>query len=385
MRPTYFVNNEAVVHVASQQRWAKTGNNWNGLAQAIKLSEPGDTIGFVGAHEAIRIGGGGLWEPSSAFWANGPVHGIRIYGLSQTESKIIGGVSFMDEFGAPHSIQIDNCTVVVNDMRCMITYQHSGPYLRLSFKDLLFDVSPENFPGGMMYNDWIFRFHGPAQFNVESCRQLQPNKMHFVYADNVQGDSFVRNCVANGNGRTMVQIVNRIASGPVSKGNILVERCLVTGPGHLDGASAFTCSGHLNGTITFKNCHAKECLGGGIVAWGEGGLYGSHRNEDGKAIDHIIVQDCSIQATQADRDALAFSSCSQVSCGRIKVQSNRIGMRIDAVQNEAVTAFRFTDPNPSQWEWLTPTKVVRGYTHTMSHTLTDEEIDALYQSAGVED
>jgi hypothetical protein len=107
-------------------------------------------------------------------------------------------------------------------------------------------------------------------------------------------------------------------------------------------------------------------------------MHPSYRNREGKAIDRVHVQDCNFQSTAADRDAMMFSSCSLATCGQVSVTSNRNALRIDAVQNEPVTEFAFTDIQPSQWDWKAPTKVIRGWEHTTSHTLTDAEIDALY-------
>lgn len=377
-RPDYFVTPEYVLHVASQQRWNKpSGQDWNGIAQAMKLAEPGETIGFVGSHDAVEIGGWNHWDPSTVFWASGPVHDLKIYGMN-TSAKLIGSTYFSGEFGTPYNIEFSNYTHIVNNMRCILTSMYYGPFMGLKFNNIKFDVSPENFPGGLQANDWIFRFHGRAQFQINNCEQLHPNQMHFVYADNIAGDSSVTNCKANGNGRTMVQIVNR-QSQPCSAGSVLVDRCLSIGAGHLDGASAFTCSGHLGGSVTFRNCHTQGALAGSLTAWSETGLHPSHLNAEGKAIDHLIVENCSFQSTQADRDAIAISSCSKARVGRLAVASNQNGLRLNHHQGQDNLDFAFTVPNPSQMRWAVPHKVVRGHDYQSTVVLTDPEIDSLYQ------
>lgn len=382
-RPDYLVTPTYVLHVATLQRWDKTFPQWNGIAQAVKLAKPGDTIGFIGEHEAIQIGSDNLWDPRAAFWNEGPIHDIKIYGLDQHTSKLRGETNFQNRNnGAPYNIEFANYTHIVTGMRCIITFVNQGPFLGLAFRNIQFDVSAANFLNEIQANDWIFRFHGRAQFIVDSCVQLHQNQMHFVYADNVAGDSYITNCRAIGNGRTMVQVVNRNVQ-EVSQGNILVERCLSVGAGHLDGGSAFTCSGHLNGTITFRNCHTKDAIAGSLTAWAEGGVHPSHLNAEGKAIDNLIVDNCAFHSTASDRSAIAINSCSLASVGKISVISNQDGLRLNSIQGQDNVKFRFTHPRPSQMRWAVPHKVVTGYNHATTHRLTDEEIDALYEPAQI--
>lgn len=381
-RPDYFVTPTYVLHVATQQRWNKpvTGN-WNGISQAIKLADPGDTIGFIGEHEGVHIGADNMYDSRAAYWAEGPVHDLKIYGLDQQSCKIRGEINFQNRNnGAPYNIEFANYLHVVNGQRCIITFQHQGPFLGLSFKHILFDVKAENFTNGVQANDWIFRFHGAAQFEIESCKQPHRNQQHFVYADNVAGNSSVRNCVAEGNGRTMVQIVNRVISGPPGQGDILVERCLSNLSGHLDGASAFTCSGHINGAVTFRNCHTRGALGGSLAGWAESNN-GSHLNSEGRAIDKLIVEDCNFNSVNADRDAMMISSCNVVELGRLTVVSNRDGLRLDHQQNYPNGKVSFTVPNPSRFTWTVPRKVIVGHDHN-ARVLTDREIDAMYTNTG---
>ncbi len=377
MRPIWFVTIDSVTHVQSGQAYIKDSSNWNGIALAMRLASPGDTIGFRGQHIAPTIGVGSPWSPNTVKWASGPVHDLHVYGLTESAS-IKGGFQFGPLYGRPYNLHFSDYIHRPETQAAYITHMNSGPYLGLKFTDILIDTSAVGTNGKPLCK-WVFRFHGNAQFHIENVHQSHQIGEHFGYSDNVAGDSIIKNCTAVRCGRTTIQIVNRIASGPCSQGNILIEDFTTTQPGWTEGASAFTCSGHLNGTITFRRCKTIDARGGSLVGWWEGGTnHPGYKNAENKSIDHMIVEDCDFSATNSDRDSVMISACSLAEMSQSLVKSNKNCLRLDHQQGYPNTLFKFTDPNPSQWGWQGYHKVIQGYDNQHQTVLTDPQIDALY-------
>ena len=371
MRPDWICYPDKVVHVQTQQTWVKPPDaNWNSIALAMRMAEPGDDIGFTGVHNGgLSIGGGSKWNVNTVTWASGAVRDLTIRGL-RPSATINGEMSFQGSgLLAPYNLKFANFTVEAAGQRGFLSYMNQGPFLGMQFENLGL-IDPNKL------NKWWFRFHGPTQFRVEKCHQLAQNIEHFLYADNVQGDSSIVDCSAIGNGRTMIQICNRGQSGPSGYGDILIQNCTATNPGRVEGASAFTIAGHIGGTVRIDNCKTINANGGSCVVWGADN-YGQIFNADGKQVDHVIIENCDFQATSADRDCIALSDCSLVEMGHNSIGYNKNALRLDAVANQPLKDFRFTIPTPSNQGWIAPKKVVRGHSSSTTVTLSDAEIDAL--------
>ncbi len=376
MRPTYIATMHEVIHTASQQKWPRQSPQDNMLAMAMRLAEPGDSIGFIGTHNGLNIGNGNKWSPNTVTRALKPVEHLTIMGL-RPNARIVGEINFQQTPGiaAPNNLTFKDFALMCgNNQRGFLTYQNQGPFHNLTFENITIDTThPTKTP-----NKWAFRFHGPASFNVINCSLPFGNQEHFVYADNVCGDSSVVGCVARRNGRTMVQIVNRGISGPSSTGNILIEDCTAMEAGHIEGASAFTVAGHLGGTVTFRNCATYNSHGGSLVVWGEQ-TKGPILNATGDQVDHVVIENCDFNSPNADRDCIMLSNATKVEMGHVHINTNKNGIRLDAVQNKPVRDFLFTVPTPSRLPITAYRKVVRGYSSSTTVELTPQEIDALYK------
>lgn len=376
MRTTYIATPNEVIHTASQQKWPRTAPQDNMLAMAMRLAEPGDSIGFTGTHNGLNIGNGSKWNPNTVTRATQPVEHLTIMGL-RPNAKIVGEVNFQKapNITAPNNLTFKDFTLVCGHIqRGFITYQNQGPFYGLRFENIDIDT----WHPSATVNKWAFRFHGPAQFDIINCHLPYGNQEHFVYADNVAGDSSIVGCESSLNGRTMVQIVNRVISGLCSKGDILVDSCTAYKAGHIEGASAFTVSGHLGGTVTFRNCKTIDSHGGSLVVWGEQ-TKGPILNATSDQVDHVIIENCDFEAPSADRDCIMLSNATKVEMGHVKINTNKNGIRLDAVQNKPVRDFSFTTPNPSQLPITAYRKVVRGYSSSTIVELTPQEVDALYR------
>lgn len=381
VRPTWFVTPQYVLHVASNVRYNKpTTGNWNGLAFAMNHAAPGDTIGFTGQHDGVQIGFGSPHSVDTVNWNNFPVHDLEIYGMNST-AKIRNTVAFGDAYGAPFNLTFRDYEQLCQSQVGYIANMHSGPFVGMTIRNVKFNTSFLTTAGKPICK-WVFRFHGPTQFTIENCEQTHQIGEHFLYTDNVQGDSVARGCKATKNGRTMVQITNRIDSGPSGFGKVLIEDCMAIEPGITEGASAFTCAGHL-GEVEFRNCQTINAHGGSVVAWAEPAnpntvppKLGAYLNSDGKSINKFVVTGGDFQATSSDRDAVMISACSAAEMSQCQIASNKTGLHLDHQAGKANLAFKFTDPTPSQWGWNVPKKVTKGTNNTK---LTDQQIDALYQ------
>lgn len=377
-RPTWLVDPTKVTNLIDGQVYLKPATgNWNGLALAMKLAEPGDTIGFRGAHTMPSIGVGNFWSPDTVKLPNNqPVHDLHVYGLTDS-ATLIGGMNIGMQYGLPYNLHFSDYIHKANTQAGYIAFQNSGPYLGLKFTDILVDTSAVH-TNGHLINKWVFRFHGPSQFHIENVVQIGQNVEHFVYADNVQGDSIVRNCTATRNGRTMIQICNRGTSGPSGFGHVLIDGCTGISSGYTEAASAFTCSGHA-GIMEFRNCKTIDARGGALVAWAAGNNQ-DYLNAEGKSIDHLIVDGYNFHSTQSDRNSVAISACSLAEMGAGMITHNKAALHLDAQQGKANTLFKFTVPNPSQQGWqVAPTwKCIKGWDKNAYQHLSDQQMDALY-------
>jgi hypothetical protein len=384
-RPNWLCLPKKVTNLSTGQVWNKPpSGSWNSVAFAAKMAQPGDVIGFKGIHPAITIGVGNQWSANTVKWPNGPVHGLTIVGMGP-DAKLVGGIALGSTYGVPSDLTFSNFTLYTDQAQAgVITHMNSGPYLGLQFVNLTIDTRGTDPKTGKLVNKWGFRFHGPAQFHINNCIQPYANIEHFVYADNVAKSSHVLDCSATKNGRTMVQIVNRNISGPSSSGDIIINGCVAIHSGYIEGGSAFTCSGHLGGTVIVVNCSTVNARGGSLVAWAEGSLTDTkhaYRNANGYAIDTLHINNCNFHAVSSDRDSIALSSCEFASMGQSQIISNKSGLRLDALPGQANGQFEFTAPNPSQWGWQVYRKVVKGHSSSTTQVLTDQQIDALYQEA----
>jgi hypothetical protein len=265
---------------------------------------------------------------------------------------------------------------------CWIANQNNGPFLGLKINNVLFDTSAKTASGVPMIK-WTMRFHGRTQFEVVDCKQTDRIVEHFLYADNVQGDSLISRCEATECGRTMIQIVNRIDSGVTGFGTIIMDECTAIRPGVTEGASAFTVAGHL-GHVEIVGCKTIDAKGGSVVSWWEGpnaakGKLGAYLNADGMAINSLVVRGCDFSAPGADRPVMQLSASSDTKVGACNFQSNKDGIGLDHQQGKPNKAFSFMNPSPSQWQWAVPRKVTKGWDKNAMQVLTDAEIDALYQ------
>lgn len=382
-RPIWLVDPTKVTHLQSGQVYNKPATgNWNGLALAMKLAEPFDTIGLRGTHAAPSICVGSPHSVNTVKLPNNePVHDLHVYGLTP-DAVITGGVSFGAQYGLPYNLHFSDYTHKCTSQSAFIANMNSGPYLGMKITDVLMDTSALTSTGKPV-NKWVFRFHGYTQFHIENVTQTHQNGEHFVYSDNVQGDSVIRGCTAYRNGRTFIQIVNRGDSGPSGYGHIVIENSTAVESGYTEGASAYTIAGHA-GTVSVLGCKAINTKGGALVAWAPSN-HNDYRNAEGKSVDHLIIDNCDFQSSTGDRDAIAISSCSIAEIGICKIHYNKNAIHLEHQQGHANTLFKFTQPNPSQQDWVAPKKVTKGWNKLQLEVLTDPQIDALYVPGFVDD
>lgn len=382
--PNWYVTPTYVLNTKSNVKYKKpTSGNWNGVALAMNLADERETIGVTGSHTAPSIGVGNASGAHTVKWPEGPVHSLKVYGLDES-AQLVGGLALGDDYGGcPYDLKFIDLKWKVTGQSAVLAYMNTGPYSELVFKNITFDTSATNPSNGVPVCKWVFRFHGRSQFRIENCHQTHQNQEHFVYADNVQGDSLVKNCTAVRNGRTMVQIVNRKDSGVSGFGTVTVENCLAIDSGITEQASAFTCAGHM-GHVIFKGCKTQNAYGGGLVNWFEPadpskGKLGAWKNANGYSTNKVSVLDCEWHGPNQDRDAMMISMAEEVELdGNKIVKSNHDGLRLHHQQSIGNGSVKFLSPNPSQGVWNCVRKVVVGWDKNNLKVLTDAEIDAMY-------
>lgn len=384
MRPQWYVTEDFAWHLPTGVKLNKPATgNWNALATAMKNASPGDRIGFRGVHNGLKIAFGSPWSVDLVKWANNqPVSDLEVYGLDST-AKIQGTIAFGNQYGLPKNLKFHSYTHVASSQAAYIANMHTGPYLGMEFEDILFECPAVN---GKPLNKWIFRFHGNVQFNIKGCEQQSQNIEHFVYADNVPGDSSVQDCTAYKNGRTMVQIVNRKESGPSGFGTILLKNLTAVENGITEGASAYTCAGH-QGDFIVENCSTIGSRGGALVTWFEGPnpamtppKLGAYLDVDGYAIQNVKITGGSFDnLSHGDRDAIMLSAARSVDVGPTDVKSNKSAIHFDHQQGKTCGSFKNTS-NPKLSQHLVGhKKLIQGWDKLAFVVWTDQQIDALFQ------
>lgn len=384
-RPNWVVKQTYIQDLSTNMKYLKppTGN-WNGVALAMKMASPGETIGVFGSHQAPSVGVGNANAAETVKWPSGPVHGLTVMGMD-ANSELRGGLSLGAAYGgAVHDLEFSDFKWKANSQAAVIAYAHTGPYTNLVFKNIIFDTSALA-PDGKPVNKWVFRLHGNSQFYIENCHQTHQNGEHFCYWDNAQGDSVVKDCTAFRNGRTMIQCQNRVESGPSGFGNILIDNCVATESGCTERASAFTVGGHL-GEVTFRGCKTVNAFGGGLVNWYEPPdpkttpvKLGAHKNANGFSTSKIKIIGCEFEGPLSDRDAMAVSMAEVLELDQNKiVQFTHAGLHMNHQTNVLHNgSAKFLSPNPSQGVWNCPKKVIDGSDKNTWITLTDQQIDAM--------
>lgn len=284
------------------------------LGEALRfLAKPGSRILVVGdRHPPTWIGKHDVWEPRAAFWEDGPVHDVAIFGERDGEARI-GQVYVSDDLGAVDEILFQRLTIwngnLYGPALAALIVEAGSRIGTLRLYDVKLDGERvDHIEAGYPYRFGI-RSQGEAGWD---CRNVDvaPANAHGFYHDSVIGLGVWHRCTVRGAGRTGFQLTDRaLYHAAPAVGHLLLEGCRVENvDNHYGGGSDYTIAGR-QGLVVLRDCESiggEETSNAAFVAWADAGN-GLFPNPRGFVVNEVHLEGFRAYHPKGNRPIVALS------------------------------------------------------------------------------